>query len=156
MPCGDLNMGIHRQSLAPVEAPHPKRKMLMNVLLPLSLVAALAAAPAFATCTAPANEVKIPDGSKATMDDMLAAKHAIQENNAAVETYTQCLKTEQDAKIAAGGTDMKDEERVKISTEYANRQNAEVEKLQKLADKFNVEVRAFKAKQPPPEAPPAK
>lgn len=128
----------------------------MNVLLPLSLVAALAAAPAFATCTAPANDVKIPDGSKATMDDMLAAKHAIQENNAAVETYTQCLKTEQDAKIAAGGTDMKDEERVKISTEYANRQNAEVEKLQKLADKFNVEVRAFKAKQPAPETPPAK
>ena len=41
---------------------------------------------------------------------------------------------------------MKDEERVKISTDYANRQNVEVEKLQKLADKFNVEVRAFKAK----------
>ena len=51
------------------------------------------------------------------------------------------------------GTDMKDEERVKISTEYASRQNAEVEKLQKLADKFNVEVRAFKAKQPPAAAP---
>jgi hypothetical protein len=42
---------------------------------------------------------------------------------------------------------MKDEAKVKISTEYANLQNAEVEKLQKLADQFNVEVRAFKAKQ---------
>ena len=124
----------------------------MKVLLPLSLVAALVAAPAFADCTAPTKEVKIPDGATASMDDMLAAKHAIQENNTAVETYTQCLKAEQDAKIAAGGTDMKDEERVKISTDYANRQNAEVEKLQKLADKFNVEVRAFKAKQPPAAA----
>ena len=121
----------------------------MKVLLPLSVLAALATAPAFADCTAPPNEVKIPDGATATMDQMLAAKHAIQENNTAVEAYTQCLKAEQDAKIAAGGTDMKDEERVKISTEYANRQNAEVEKLQKLADKFNVEVRAFKAKQAP-------
>ena len=128
----------------------------MKVLLPLSLVAALVAAPAFADCTTPLNDVKIPDGSKATMDEMLAAKHAIQENNAAVETYTQCLKAEQDAKIAAGGPDMKDEEKVKISTEYVNRQNAEVEKLQKLADRFNVEVRAFKAKQPPPVAAPAK
>jgi hypothetical protein len=129
--------------------------MLMKVLLPLSVVAALVTAPAFADCTAPTKEVNIPDGSKATMDEMLAAKHAIQENNTAVETYTQCLKAEQDAKIAAGGTDMKDEERVKISTEYATRQNAEVEKLQKLADKFNVEVRAFKAKQAPPGAPAA-
>ena len=127
----------------------------MKVLLPLSVVAALAAAPAFADCTAPTKEVNIPDGSKATMDEMLAAKHAIQENNTAVEAYTACLKAEQDAKIAAGGTDMKDEERVKISTEYANKQNAEVEKLQKLADKFNVEVRAFKAKQPPAATPAA-
>jgi hypothetical protein len=90
------------------------------------------------------------------MDEMLAAKRAIQENNTAVEAYTQCLKAEQDAKIAAGGPEMKDEERVKISTEYANRQNAEVEKLQKLADQFNVEVRAYKAKQPPPVATPPK
>jgi len=119
----------------------------MKVLLPVLLIAAALASPAHATCTAPLNDVKIPDGSKATMDEMLAAKHAIQENNAAVETYTQCLKAEQEAKLAAGGPDMKDEEKVKISTQYANLQNAEVEKLQKLADRFNVEVRAFKAKQ---------
>lgn len=119
----------------------------MKVLLPVLLIAAAMALPAHAECTAPLNDVKIPNGNTATMEEMLAAKHAIQENNAAVEAYTQCLKAEQDAKIAAGGTDMKDEEKVKISTEYANRTNVEVEKLQKLADKFNVEVRAYKAKQ---------
>jgi len=119
----------------------------MKVLLPVLLIAAALASPAHAACTAPTNEVKIPNGSTATMDEMLAAKKAIQENNAVVETYTQCLKAEQEAKIAAGGPDMKDEAKVKISTEYANLQNAEVEKLQKLADQFNVEVRAFKAKQ---------
>jgi len=119
----------------------------MKVLLPVLLIAAALASPAHAACSAPTNEVKIPSGSTATMDEMLAAKKAIQENNAVVETYTQCLKAEQEAKIAAGGPDMKDEAKVKISTEYANLQNAEVEKLQKLADQFNVEVRAFKAKQ---------
>jgi hypothetical protein len=119
----------------------------MKVLLPVLLIAAALASPAHAACTAPTNEVKIPNGSTATMDEMLAAKKAIQENNAVVETYTQCLKAEQEAKIAAGGPDMKDEAKVKISTEYANLQNIEVEKLQKLADQFNVEVRAFKAKQ---------
>ena len=119
----------------------------MKVLLPALLIAAALASPAHAACTAPTNEVKIPNGNTATMDEMLAAKKAIQENNALVETYTQCLKAEQEAKIAAGGPDMKDEAKVKISTEYANLQNIEVEKLQKLADQFNVEVRAFKAKQ---------
>ena len=119
----------------------------MKVLLPALLIAAALASPVHAACTAPTNTVKIPNGSTATMEEMLAAKKAIQENNAVVETYTQCLKAEQEAKIAAGGPDMKDEAKVKISTEYANLQNAEVEKLQKLADQFNVEVRAFKAKQ---------
>jgi len=118
----------------------------MKALLPALLVAAVTATAAHADCTAPAQDVKIPDGNTASMDDMLAAKRAIQENNAAVETYTQCLKTEQDAKIAAGGADMKDEEKVKISADYMNRQNAEVEKLQKLADRFNLEVRNYKAK----------
>ena len=119
----------------------------MKVLLPALLIAAAMASTAHAACTAPTNDVKIPNGNTATMDEMLAAKHAIQENNAAVESYTQCLKAEQEAKIAAGGPDMKDEEKVKISTDYANRQNVEVEKLQKVADQFNLEVRAFKAKQ---------
>ena len=129
----------------------------MKALLPALLVAAVAATAAHADCTAPAQDVKIPDGNTASMDDMLAAKRAIQENNAAVETYTQCLKAEQDAKIAAGGADMKDDEKVKISTEYMNRQNAEVEKLQKLADKFNLEVRNYKAKHAAdaPATPPA-
>jgi hypothetical protein len=132
--------------------------MPMKALLPALLIAAVAATAAHADCTAPANDVKIPDGNTATMDDMLAAKHAIQANNTAVETYTQCLKTEQDAKIAAGGPDMKDEEKTKIATEYMNRQNAEVEKLQKLADRFNLEVRNYKAKHAAdaPAAPAAK
>ena len=129
----------------------------MKALLPALLVAAVTATAAHADCTAPANDVKIPDGNTASMDDMLAAKRAIQENNSAVETYTQCLKAEQDAKIAAGGADMKDDEKVKISADYMNRQNAEVEKLQKLADKFNLEVRNYKAKHAAdaPATPPA-
>lgn len=121
----------------------------MKFLLPLSLVATLLAAPAFADCTAPNNEVKIPNGNKATKEEMLAAQHAIKDNDAAVKVYADCLKSEQEAKIAAGGNQMKDEAKQKINAEYANRQNAEVEKLQKLADQFNVELRAYKAAHTP-------
>jgi hypothetical protein len=123
---------------------------LMKVLLPLSLVAALAAAPVFADCTPPNIAVKIPDGASATKEDMLAAQHAIKDDDAAIAAFADCLRTEQDAKIAAGGDKLTDADKLKISAEYVNRQNAEVEKLQKLADQFNVELRAYKAKVAPP------
>jgi hypothetical protein len=128
----------------------------MNALLPLSLIAALAAAPVFADCPAPNSDIKIPDGATATKDQMLAAQHSIKDADAAIATFAECLRDEQDAKIAAGGDKMTDADKLKISTDYVNRQNAEVEKLQKLADQFNVELRAYKAKlapTPPPAQP---
>ena len=36
--------------------------------------------------------------------------------------------------------------KAKVNAELAKRSNAEVDKVQKLADKFNVELRAYKAK----------
>lgn len=126
----------------------------MKVLLPLTLLAAVVAAPALADCTAPTIAIAVPDGSTATMDQMLAAKHAISDSDAAVQKYDDCLKAEQDAKIAAGGDKMKDEEKVKISAKTVELHNVVAEQLQKVADQFNVEVRAYKAKNAP--APTAK
>ena len=123
---------------------------MMKALLPLSLLTVWLATPAFADCTTPNFEFTIPDGSKATRDEMLAAQHSIRDGDAALKTFADCLKTEQDAKIAAGGENMKDADKIKISNEYALRQNAQVEKLQKLADEFNVSLRAYKARQAPP------
>ena len=118
----------------------------MKFLLPVALLAAVTAAPAFADCVAPTISINIPDGSKAVIADMLAAQHAIKDADAVVLQFANCLKAEQDAKIAAGGTSMKDEDKIKISTEYTDRQNEVADKLQKIADQFNVEVRAYKAK----------
>lgn len=118
----------------------------MKVLLPLTLAAAVVAAPAIADCTAPTIAIVVPDGNTATMEQMLAAQHAIRDTDAAVQKFADCLKTEQDAKIAAGGDKMKDEDKVKISAGYVNRQNVVADQLQKIADQFNVEVRAYKAK----------
>ncbi len=131
----------------------------MKALLPMSLLATLLAASAFADCVAPTIDIKVPDGTTATLDEMLAAKHAIKDADATVAQFADCLKAEQDAKIAAGGDKMKDEEKVKISAGYVDRQNAVADQLQKVADQFNVAVRAYKAKSaaaaPAPPAPPA-
>ena len=120
---------------------------MKSLLLPLALVAATAvAAPAFADCTAPTLTLSVPDGSKATKDEMLAAQRTIKELNVAVSEFTACLQNEKDAKIAAGGDKMSDSDRQRVSAEYNTRANAAVDKLQKLADKFNTERKAFLAK----------
>ena len=118
----------------------------MKFLLPVALLAAVTAAPAFADCVTPTISINVPDGSTAVIADMIAAQHAIKDADAVVQQFANCLKAEQDAKIAAGGTSMKDEQKIKISTEYSDRQNEVADKLQKIADQFNVEVRAYKAK----------
>jgi hypothetical protein len=122
----------------------------MKFLLPLSLLTALLTAPAFANCTAPSNEVKVPDGTSASKDEMIAAQRAVKDYNAAVKDYIDCINKEMDAKIAMGGDKMTDADRQKISGEYVSMQNAAVDRVQKVADRFNVELRAWKAKNAPP------
>ncbi len=119
----------------------------MKAPLALSILVTLAAAPAFADCVAPLNDVKIPNGNRATMEQILAANHEMQEHTTEVDAYGQCLKAEQRAKIEAIGPDITDDQKSKIASEYLNRQNAEVEKLQTLTDQYSVAVRDFRAKQ---------
>ncbi len=135
----------------------------MKALLPVSLLAALLSATAFADCAAPTIDIKVPDGTLATIAEMIAAQHSIKDTDATVRQFEECMKAEQDAKIAAGGDQMKEEQKVKIAAEYVSRQNAVADQLQKVADQFNVEVRAYKAKAaaaaaaaaPPAQAAPA-
>jgi len=112
----------------------------MKILLPLSVLVVMATAPAFADCVIPEDTVQIPDGTTATKEEMIAAKKAVEAFDAAVKTYTDCLQQEQQAKVEAGG------DKVKLQKHYAELNNAEVEKVQQLADKFNTELKAFKAK----------
>jgi len=112
----------------------------MKLLLPLSVLAILAAGPVFADCAAPDATVQVPDGSTATREEMVAAQKAVVAYDAAVKTYTDCLAQEQQQKLEAGG------DKVKLQKHYAELNNQQVEKVQQLADKFNAELKAFKAK----------
>jgi hypothetical protein len=116
-------------------------------LLSLSGLACLATLPVHADCVAPLNDVRIPNGNKATMEEMVAASHTLQENTTEVESFFHCLKSEQAAKIDAIGPAITDEQRTKIASEYANRLTAEQEKLQRLADRFDLEERNFRTRQ---------
>src|ERR1700687_400888 len=79
-------------------------------------------------------------GSAAIRDEMIAAQKAGKAYDTAVTAYSECLRREQRAKAAVGG-DMDG-----LADEYSRRTKVEVDKLQKLADKFNSELQAFKAR----------
>ena len=94
---------------------------------PLVLCALLTCAPlvALAECTAPAVPKDPPSGATASRDEMRAAQEAIRTYDAAVNAYADCIK----------------------QNGY-NKQKADdaLHNLQRLADAFNNELRAYKQK----------
>ena len=105
----------------------PKR-----ILLGVALGCA-ACLPAYADCVLPPAPSKIPDGNTATQQEMMTAMQTLKEYNQDVETYTKCLEFEASHN--------------RLSNSDAQRMhNAAVDTLQKIAAKFNEQVRTFKAK----------
>jgi hypothetical protein len=120
----------------------------MKLILPLTLLAVMFAGQSMADCAAPTPKITIPNGSKASKDEMIAVKRQLNTYNEDVKNYGTCMQTAQDAEIAAGGDKLTDEQKQAIAKRYVDKSNAEVDKLQKLADKFNAELKAYKAKNP--------
>jgi len=114
----------------------------MKKMLLASMLTALASTAAHAACSPPDGAIQIPDGTIATLDEMKAAQKAVVAYNEAVTAFTACLQTEEAAKLKDGG------DKKKIQQEYAKRNDDEVGKLQAVADKFNNELKAFKARTP--------
>jgi hypothetical protein len=112
----------------------------MRVVLAVSILGLLAISPVFAACVPPDNNVVIPNGSTATKDEMLAAQKSLKAYDAAVKDFGVCLQTESDAKVAQG------DDKAKVAAAYAKRNNAEVDKVQALAERWKVQLAAFKAK----------
>ena len=92
----------------------------MKKSLSVAALWAVFALPAFA-CERPAAPAAIPDGKSADMETMMTAKKAVDAFKAGMEAYITCEKS-------------------------ATNISSAKEELVKIADRFNAEVRAFKAK----------
>jgi hypothetical protein len=92
----------------------------MKWSLPIAVLWAAAALPAFG-CERPTAPASIPDGASASKEDMLAAKRSVDAFKIGMEEYLACEKS------------------------AAKKEGAKAELL-KIADRFNLQVRAFKAK----------
>jgi hypothetical protein len=119
-------------------------KRVYALLLPLLL----AGAGAHAACVYPQAPQNLPNGGKATKDEMLAAQAQVKEYKSAVEqTYLPCLEKEKTESIAA--LDAADPEyaakKTAIESMNAKKHNAAVDELQATAARWSEELKAFSA-----------
>ena len=119
-------------------------KRVYALLLPMLL----AGAGAHAACVYPQAPQNLPNGGKATKDEMLAAQAQVKEYKSAVEqTYLPCLEKEKTESIAA--LDAADPEyaakKTAIESMNAKKHNAAVDELQATAARWSDELKAFSA-----------
>jgi outer membrane murein-binding lipoprotein Lpp len=118
----------------------------MKALLAMTLGAALFSASAYADCTYPPAPTKLPDGASATLEEMVAGQKTVKEYDKAVKEYVDCIDKEVDEKIAKGGDKLKPEQKTDMQKVEAQKHNAAIDQLQNVADRFNEQVKVYKAR----------
>lgn len=93
-----------------------------------------------ADCPFPKAPATIPDGSTAAEPEMIAAMNAFKAYNEEVKAFQECLDDETKAKFAAGAGSMS------FKAMQAKKLAAAIDELKEKAEKFNEQVRIFKAR----------
>lgn len=119
--------------------------MKKTTLAFLTLLAALGAAGAQAACIYPRAPENIPDGSTATVEQMIAAQQAVKQFDADITAYNACLDMELQSLLADPNLD--EARRNELRAMQVKKNNAAVDEAQAVADRFNEQLRAFKAAQ---------
>src|SRR5579859_484000 len=122
----------------------------MKAWIPLTLAIALGTgAAAHAECSYPRAPSAAPDGSTATKDQMIAAKHDFDRYNTEMNAYLDCIKLEMDAATPKDPSKLTPEEKKKADEQQkmlVQKNNAAVDELQANVGRFNEQLKAFKAK----------
>jgi hypothetical protein len=120
----------------------------MKAFLTLSALATLAG-PVYADCLYPPPPSKIPDGATATKGEMMDAKNAVTQYNKDINAYVSCIKLEHETAVTNAGDKITPEQKAQMDKIEVQKNNAAVDQLQSVADRFNEQVRIFKAKNDP-------
>ncbi len=107
-----------------------------GVLGGLLLVGTLGAYADIAECEEPGAAPNVPDGAVAEEQLLAEASGEVRNYVAETQDYLACLE----AREAALGEDITDEQRAEIVTTY----NSAVESMQAVADNFNEQVRRYR------------
>ena len=114
------------------------------------VMAALAAPASYAACEYPKAPPQFPDGNTASRDEMVTANGTVKEFMAQMNGYLKCVDDESPPPPAGSQlTEQQKKEVDKREQMRAQKHNAAVADMEAVAERFNVQLRAFKAKQPP-------
>ena len=116
----------------------------MKVLLAIAFATATAAA--YADCPYPQAPTKLPDGATATLEQMVAGQKEVAAYQKAINDYTACIDKELDDNIAKEGDKLKPKDKEQMQRMEAQKHNAAVDQLQSVADRFNEQVKVYKAR----------
>jgi hypothetical protein len=120
----------------------------MKALFAISALAALAG-PVYADCSYPPPPAKIPDGNTATMQEMLDGKNAVTQYNKDINAYVACIKLEHETAVTTAGDKLTPQQKADMEKIEVQKNNAAVDQLQSVADRFNEQIRIYKSKQDP-------
>ena len=120
----------------------------MKALFAITALAALAG-PVYADCTYPPPPAKLPDGNSATMEEMLEGKKAVTQYNKDINAYVACIKLEHETAVTNAGDKLTPEQKADMEKMEVQKNNAAVDQLQTIADRFNEQVRIYKQKNDP-------
>jgi hypothetical protein len=120
----------------------------MKALFAITALAALAG-PVYADCTYPPPPAKLPDGNSATMEEMLEGKKAVTQYNKDINAYVACIKLEHESAVTTAGDKLTPQQKADMEKMEVQKNNAAVDQLQSIADRFNEQVRLYKAKNDP-------
>ena len=112
--------------------------------LTLALIALAAAGSAQAACIYPRAPDRRPDGSTASFEEMAAAQKLVQQFNEDINSYNSCLDLEMVTLEKSGSYD--ENRLTELRAMQAKKNNAAVDEVQAVADRFNEQLRIFKAR----------
>jgi site-specific recombinase XerC len=118
----------------------------MKVLSALALTATLTAGAAYADCQYPPAPDKLPDGATATLEQMLTAQKTVKAYQKSIDDYVACIDKALEEAMARSGDKLKPEQKLDMQKVEAQKHNAAIDQEQSIADRFNEQVKVFKAR----------
>ena len=101
-----------------------------------------------AECTYPKKPAKAPNGNRAKRDEMISAKKVQEQYQIDVSAYLKCLKEEYDAALSIAKLEPAkfEDEKKKLTARWEKKNDAAVDEAQDVADRFNEQLNACKAR----------
>jgi hypothetical protein len=118
----------------------------MKALFAIAAMASLTAGTAYADCSYPPPPEHLPDGNTATLEEMIAAQKAVKEYDKAINAYVSCIQLEKSDAVTKAGDKLTKEQAADLERVEVQKHNAAIDQLQSVADRFNEQVKVYKAK----------